>query len=57
MNKTEEFLTKLEGFLEKEVGGNWYYQFETESVLNDETTLRFNAFSVWGEQFNAEEDE
>ena len=57
MSKTEEFLTKLEGFLEKEVGGNWYYQFETESVLNDETTLRFNAFSVWGEQFNAEEDE
>ena len=57
MNKTEDFLAKLEGFLEKEVGGNWTYDFETEVICDGETTLRFKTFNVWGEQFNQEEDE
>ena len=57
MNKTEDFLAKLEGFLEKEVGGNWQYDFETEVIWDGETTLRFKTFNVWGEQFNQEEDE
>ena len=57
MNKTEDFLAKLEGFLEKEVGGNWQYDFETEVIWDGETTLRFKTFNVWGKQFNKEEDE
>ena len=57
MNKTEDFLAKLEELLEKEVGGNWSYEFETEAYADDKTTLRFKTFNVWGEQFNQEEDE
>ena len=57
MNKTEDFLAKLEELLEKEVGGNWSYEFETEAHTDDKTTLRFKTFNVWGEQFNQEEDE
>tara|TARA_R100001163_G_scaffold41330_1_gene31281 strand:+ start:71 stop:244 length:174 start_codon:yes stop_codon:yes gene_type:complete len=57
MNKTEDFLAKLEEFLEKEVGGNWYYEFETEGYHDNNTTLCFNVFNVWGKQFNEEEDE
>ena len=57
MNKTEDFLAKLEGFLEKEVGGNWQFEFETEGYADDKTPLRFITFNVWGEQFNQEEDE
>tara|TARA_R100001086_G_scaffold136700_1_gene71255 strand:- start:47 stop:220 length:174 start_codon:yes stop_codon:yes gene_type:complete len=57
MNKTEDFLAKLEGFLEKEVGGNWYYEFETEGYHDNATTLNFKTFNVWGKQFNEEEDE
>ena len=62
MNKTEDFLAKLEGFLEKENGGNWYYEFETEADTDPypspkQSTLRFKTFNVWGEQFNQEEDE
>ena len=57
MNKTEDFLAKLEAFLEKEVGGNWYYEFETEGYHDNNTTLCFNVFNVWGKQFNEEEDE
>jgi hypothetical protein len=57
MNKTEDFLAKLEALLEKEVGGNWTYEFETEGYIDGETTLRFKTFNVWGKQFNEEEDE
>ena len=57
MNKTEDFLAKLEGLLEKEVGGKWHYEFETEGYIDGETTLRFKTFNVWGKQFNEEEDE
>ena len=62
MNKTEDFLAKLEGFLEKEIGGNWYYEFEPAADTGPyqspkQSTLRFKTFNVWGEQFNQEEDE
>mgnify|MGYP001159940499 FL=1 len=57
MNKTEDFLAKFEGFLEKEVGENWHYEFETEGYHDNNTTLCFNVFNVWGKQFNEEEDE
>ena len=57
MSKTEDFLAKLEGFLEKEVGENWHYEFETEGYHDNGTTLNFKAFNVWGKQFNEEEDE
>ena len=57
MNKSEDFLAKLEELLEKEVGGNWTYDFETEVICDGETTLRFKTFNVWGKQFNEEEDE
>ena len=57
MNKTEDFLAKLEGLLEREVGGNWSYEFETEAYADDKTTLRFKTFNVWGKQFNEEEHE
>jgi hypothetical protein len=63
MNKTEDFLAKLEGLLEREVGGNWSYEFETEADTGaygdwpKQSTLRFKTFNVWGEQFNQEENE
>ena len=44
MNKTEEFLTKLEDLLTEYGGTNWEYKFETE-----EDGLLFN--NLWiGEQ-------
>ena len=55
MNKTEDFLAKLEGLLEREVGGYWSYAFEIEAYADDKTTLRFKTFNVWGEQFNEED--
>ena len=62
MNKTEDFLAKLEGLLEREVGGNWFFEFETDADTGaygspKQSTLRFKTFNVWGEQFNLEEDE
>ena len=49
---TEDFLAKFEAFLQNEVGGKWYYEFE-----GGEDTLNFPAFSVWGKQFGDDDDE
>ena len=49
MNKTEEFLTKLEALLTEYGGTNWEYKFETE-----EDGLLFN--NLWiGEQVKEDE--
>jgi|TARA_R110000824_G_scaffold335772_1_gene522303 hypothetical protein len=49
MNKTEEFLTKLEDLLTEYGGTNWEYKFETE-----EDGLLFNMLWI-GEQVKEDE--